>query len=82
MTRSFTAVAMIAAALLATAGFIALGAIFDYPAILDQPAADVLAQFAAHHTAVMFGSACSRSRRPCWPRSPWALLDSARTDSG
>ena len=52
MTRTFTAAAMIAAALLATAGFIALGAIFDYPAVLDQPAADVLAQFAAHQAAV------------------------------
>ncbi len=38
-TRRLAATSMIGAAALATAGFTGLGAVFDYPAILDEPTA-------------------------------------------
>jgi hypothetical protein len=47
------ALTMIIAAGLAIAGFTALGSIFDYPKILKQPTADILASFHAHETAVI-----------------------------
>jgi hypothetical protein len=43
---------MIAAAGLAIAGFTALGSIFDYPAILDSPAAEILAAYRRHPAAI------------------------------
>ncbi len=52
MTRSLTAICMIAAAVLAAAGFTVLGAVFDYPQILDQPADDVLALFRTNQATV------------------------------
>ncbi len=42
-----TAVAMIAAAVLVNVAFTGLGAVFDYPDVLTEPAADVLASFRA-----------------------------------
>lgn len=40
------------AALLATAGFTVLGSVFEYPQVLDEPTADVLALFRAHQGTV------------------------------
>jgi hypothetical protein len=45
MNRKLTAVLLILAAVLATAGFTALGSIFNYPDVLDEPAGKVLASF-------------------------------------
>lgn len=52
MTRTRTALLLIAAAVLANVGFTALGSIFNYPDVLDDPAAKVLADFRAHEGAV------------------------------
>jgi hypothetical protein len=38
---------------LAIAGFTVLGSVFEYPQILDEPTADILALFRAHQGAVM-----------------------------
>ena len=38
--------------MLANLAFTALGSIFNYPDVLDEPAADVLASFRAHEGAV------------------------------
>ncbi|GIF46390.1 uncharacterized protein DUF4386 [Asanoa ferruginea] len=45
---------MASAAALAIAGFTALGSVFDYPGILKEPTAEILASFRAHQGAVMF----------------------------
>lgn len=42
------------AALLAIAGFTALGSVFEYPQILAEPVDDILALFRAHQTSVTF----------------------------
>jgi uncharacterized protein DUF4386 len=52
MNRKLTAVLMILAAVLANVGFTALGSIFDYPDVLDEPAGKVLASFRDHQSAV------------------------------
>jgi uncharacterized protein DUF4386 len=52
MTTRLTAYLLIAAAVLANVAFTALGSIFDYPDVLDRPAAKVLASFRAHESAV------------------------------
>jgi hypothetical protein len=52
LTRRLTAASMAAAAVLAIAGFTALGSIFDYPKILRSPAADILASYRQHDTAI------------------------------
>jgi uncharacterized protein DUF4386 len=52
MNRKRTAVLLILAAVLANLAFTALGSIFDYPDVLDEPAGDVLASFRAHEGAV------------------------------
>ena len=52
MTLGRTAALMIAAAILANLAFTALGSIFNYPDVLDEPAGDVLASFDAHRGAV------------------------------
>jgi hypothetical protein len=51
--RRVAAVAMAGAAALAIAGFTALGSIFDYPAVLDEPTAEILASFHEHQAGVM-----------------------------
>jgi hypothetical protein len=43
---------MAGAAVLAIAGFTALGSIFDYPKILRSPAAEILASYRQHGTAI------------------------------
>ncbi len=52
-TRRIAAAAMAGAAALAIAGFTALGSIFDYPAVLDEPTAEILASFHEHQAGVM-----------------------------
>lgn len=47
------AVTMSVAALLAVAGFTALGSVFEYPQILQSPTAEILDAFRAHQGAVM-----------------------------
>ena len=54
---------MIGAAALATAGFTGLGAAFDYPAILDEPTAEILDAYRAHQTAVSLWFAALVARR-------------------
>jgi len=52
MNPKLTALLMILAAVLANVGFTALGSIFNYPDVLDEPAGDVLASFRDHQGAV------------------------------
>jgi len=52
MTARRTAVLLILAAVLANLGFTALGSIFNYPDVLDEPAGSVLADFREHQGAV------------------------------
>ena len=51
-TRRLAAVAMSAAALLAIAGFTALGSVFEYPQILKSPTAEILDLYRRHQGAV------------------------------
>ena len=51
-TRRLAAAAMAAAALLAIAGFTALGSVFEYPQILKSPTADILDLYRRHQGAV------------------------------
>jgi hypothetical protein len=52
-TRRLAAAAMSAAALLAIAGFTALGSIFEYPQILKEPTTDILASYREHQGEVV-----------------------------
>lgn len=52
MNRKLTAVLLIAAAVLANAAFTALGAVFNYPDILKEPAANILIAFRESQAAV------------------------------
>jgi uncharacterized protein DUF4386 len=52
MNRKLTAVLLILAAVLANLAFTALGSIFNYPDVLDEPAGQVLASFREHESAV------------------------------
>ena len=52
MNRRLTAVLLILAAVLANIAFTALGSIFNYPDVLDEPAGEVLASFREHQGAV------------------------------
>jgi hypothetical protein len=52
MNRKLTAVMLILAAVLANLGFSALGSIFNYPDVLDEPAGQVLASFRDNEGAV------------------------------
>jgi hypothetical protein len=52
MNSKLTASLLILAAVLANVGFTALGSIFNYPDVLDEPAAEVLASFRDHQGAV------------------------------
>ena len=52
MNRKLTAVLLILAAVLANLAFTALGSIFNYPDVLDEPAGQVLASFREHEGAV------------------------------
>lgn len=52
-SRRLTAVLLVSAAVLANLAFIALGSVFDYPAILQQPASDIFEAFVANQAAVV-----------------------------
>ena len=52
MNPKRTAFLLITAAVLANVGFTALGSIFNYPDVLDEPAGQVLASFHDHQGAV------------------------------
>jgi hypothetical protein len=52
MNRKLTATLLILAAVLANVGFSALGSIFNYPDVLDEPAGKVLASFRDNQGAV------------------------------
>jgi len=52
MNPRLTAALLIAAAVLANLAFAALGSIFNYPDVLDEPAGHVLASFREHQGAV------------------------------
>ena len=52
MNLKLTAALLILAAVLANVGFTALGSTFNYPDVLDEPAAEVLASFRAHEGEV------------------------------
>jgi hypothetical protein len=52
MNVKVTAALLIVAAVLANLAFAALGSIFNYPDVLDEPAAEVLASFRVHEGAV------------------------------
>jgi hypothetical protein len=52
MNRKLTATLLILAALLANLGFAALGSVFNYPDVLNEPAGKVLASFRDHQGAV------------------------------
>jgi hypothetical protein len=48
------ALSMVGAAVLAVAGFAALGSIFDYPGILDAPTAEILTAYREHEGNIRF----------------------------
>jgi hypothetical protein len=52
-TRRLAAASMAGAASLAIAGFTALGSIFEYPDILGEPTADILAAYRLHEGAII-----------------------------
>ena len=54
MNRRTTAVLLIAAAVLTNAAFTVLGSIFDYPDVLKEPVAEILAAFREHQGQVSF----------------------------
>jgi hypothetical protein len=51
-TARLAAAALITASALAIAGFTALGSVFEYPQILEEPTADILALYREHQGAV------------------------------
>ena len=53
--------ALALASLLAIAGFTVLGSVFEYPQILEEPTADILALYREHQTSSWPGSSCSSS---------------------
>jgi len=52
MNRRLTAALLVLAAVLANVAFTALGSIFSYPDVLDEPAGEVLASFSENEGAV------------------------------
>ena len=53
MNPRLTAALLATAAVLTTLGFVALGSIFDYPAVLKEPATDVLTAFRANEGPIV-----------------------------
>ncbi|HEU4524411.1 MAG TPA: DUF4386 family protein, partial [Gemmatimonadales bacterium] len=51
-TARLAAAALITASALAIAGFTALGSVFEYPQVLEEPTADILALYREHQGAV------------------------------
>jgi Domain of unknown function (DUF4386) len=54
MNRKLTATAIITAAVLTNVGFTMLGSSFNYPDVLKEPTADILARFREHQSGVTF----------------------------
>ncbi|MEN3266233.1 DUF4386 domain-containing protein [Pseudonocardia sp.] len=54
MNRKLTAVLLMAAAVLTNAAFTVLGSLFNYPDVLKEPVADILASFRDHQGQVTF----------------------------
>lgn len=54
MNRTFTAVLLMAAAILTNAAFTVLGSVFNYPDVLKESTVDILASFRAHQGQVTF----------------------------
>ena len=52
-TARLAATTLIAASALAIAGFTALGSVFEYPQILEEPTSDILALYREHQGAVV-----------------------------
>lgn len=52
MNVKLTAALLVLAAVLANAAFTALGSVFNYPDVLDEPVGEVLARFRDHEAAV------------------------------
>ena len=52
MNRRLTAALLVAAAVLTNVAFTALGTVFNYPDVLKEPVAEVLAAFRASQAAV------------------------------
>ena len=52
-TARLAATTLITASALAIAGFTALGSVFEYPQILEEPTSDILALYREHQGAVM-----------------------------
>jgi hypothetical protein len=52
MNRKITAALLVLAAVLANVAFTALGSIFNYPDVLDEPAGKILASFSDNESAV------------------------------
>jgi Domain of unknown function (DUF4386) len=52
-TARLAAATLIAASTLAIAGFTALGSVFEYPQILEEPTSDILALYREHQGAVI-----------------------------
>ena len=55
-TARLAAAALITASALAIAGFTALGSVFEYPQILEEPTADILALYREHREPSPAGS--------------------------
>ena len=54
MNRKLTAALLVTAAVLTNAAFTVLGTVFNYPDVLKEPTADVLATFRDHQGPVAF----------------------------
>lgn len=53
LSRRLAAALLVLAVVLANAAFLGLGSIFEYPDILQQPAAEIFAEFRADETAII-----------------------------
>jgi hypothetical protein len=54
MNRKLTAALLVAAAVLTNVAFLALGSVFDYPDVLQEPVDDILAAFRDNQATVTF----------------------------
>ena len=85
MNRKLTAVLLILAAVLANVAFTALGSIFNYPDVLDEPAGDVLAALprapGRRQRLVRGAGALRRAARPDRDRRRPPLRRTARCGS-
>ena len=80
--QRLAAAGMASAAGLAIAGFTALGSIFDYPNILEEPTADILTLFRENQPPSPRGSWCWPSAPGCWLQSDSCSVGSPAEDAG